>query len=242
MFNNPFANMSLVVKNLLILNVLMFVAQFLYPWVNENLALYAFSSPHFQPVQLITHFFMHSTFGFFHIFFNMYALVMFGTQLERVWGPSRFLLFYFVSAFGAAILHGLVVEWEVANLVAQLPADVLQEYYDNGELGKYPSNHLGIVQEIFNKHSTPVLGASGAVFGLLAGFAYLFPNTELHLMFPPIPIKVKWFVLIYAGIELYLGFANNPHDNVAHFAHLGGALFGFILVYYWNKKNRETFY
>ena len=242
MFNNPFANMTLVVKNLLILNVLMFVAQFSIPWVNEYLPLYTFSSPEFRPVQIITHFFMHSTSGFMHIFFNMYALVMFGSQLERVWGPSRFLFFYFVTAFGAAILHGLVIEWEVANLVAQLPEDVLAEYKNNAELGSYPSEYIGIVQQIFYKHTIPVVGASGAVFGLLAGFAYLFPNTELHLMFPPISVKVKWFVLIYAGIELYLGFANNPNDNVAHFAHLGGALFGFLLVHYWNKTNKNSFY
>lgn len=242
MFSNPFANLTLVVKNLLILNILMFVAQLLYPWVNENLPLYAISSPEFRPVQIVTHFFMHSTFSFMHIIFNMYALVLFGTALERVWGPSKFLFFYFVSAFGAAILHGAFVEWQISGLVSQLPADVYQTYLADGRAGSYPENYIGIVQQIYNMHSIPVLGASGAVFGILAGFAYLFPNTELQLLFPPIPIKAKWFVLIYAGIELYLGFANNPTDNVAHFAHLGGALFGFLLVYYWNKKDRSNFY
>ncbi len=241
MFNNPFANMTLVVKNLLILNGLMFVAQLTIPLVNEYLPLYTFSSPNFRPVQIITHFFMHSTSGIMHILFNMYALVMFGSHLERVWGPSRFLFFYFVTAFGAAVLHGLVIELEVANLVAQLPDDVYATYLEQGQSGSYP-NYVHIVQQIYNIHSVPVVGASGAVFGLLAGFAYLFPNTELHLMFPPISLKVKWFVLIYAGIELYLGFANNPNDNVAHFAHLGGALFGFLLVHYWNKTNKNSFY
>lgn len=242
MFNNPFANLTLAVKNLLILNVLMFIAQNAIPWVNDYYPMYAFSSPEFKPVQIVTHFFMHSTGNFMHIFFNMYALVMFGSQLERVWGPKRFLLFYFVSAFGAAILHGLVIEWEVSNLIAQLPSDVLANYYENGIQGEYPTAYHEKLLDLYYKHAVPVVGASGAVFGLLAGFAYLFPNTQLQLLFPPIPVKVKWFVLIYAGVELYLGFANNPYDNVAHFAHLGGALFGFLMVYYWNKTNKDTFY
>jgi membrane associated rhomboid family serine protease len=241
---NIFGNLPMAVKNLLIINGLFFLAQLAFPEVNQRLAMYAFSSPRFEFVQVITHFFMHSTFNIMHIVFNMYALVLFGSHLERVWGAQRFLFFYFISAIGAALLHSLVVEWEIAQLIADMPQDVVNKVRSEGIdlwMGgqNYVDSHMGALNA---KYNVPVLGASGAVFGILAGFAYLFPNTELMLLFPPIPIKAKWFVLIYAGIELYLGFANNPHDNVAHFAHLGGALFGFIMVYYWQKQNRDTFY
>jgi membrane associated rhomboid family serine protease len=241
---NIFGNLPSAVKNLLIINGLFFLAQLAFPEVNQRLALYAFSSPRFELVQVVTHFFMHSTFNIMHIIFNMYALVLFGSQLERVWGPQRFLIFYFVSAFGAALLHSLVVEWEIAQLIADMPQDLVNKVKTEGtELWMGGQNYVDSTLGSLNaKYNVPVLGASGAVFGILAGFAYLFPNTELMLLFPPIPIKAKWFVLIYAGIELYLGFANNPHDNVAHFAHLGGALFGFIMVYYWQKQSRDTFY
>lgn len=243
MLDQIFRNMQPVVKNLLIINVLMLVAQYALPWVNDNLALYPFQSDSFRPWQLVTHFFMHSTYSITHILFNMFALVMFGSHLERVWGHERFLLFYFVSALGAALLHGLVVYLRVESLIATMNPDVVDYVFKNGsELfargNNYSDLDMGTLNGMLN---TPMVGASGAVFGLLAGFAYLFPNTELMLMFPPIPIKAKWFVLGYAAIELYLGFANNPYDNVAHFAHLGGALFGFILVYYWQKK-KDRFY
>lgn len=235
--------MTPVVKNLLIINVLMLIAQYSIPWVNENLALYPFQSEMFRPWQLVTHFFMHSTHTFMHIFFNMFALVMFGTQLERVWGPQRFLIYYFVSALGAALLHGLVTYLRIEAVMDTLSPEVVNKIVTNGR-EVILTNHYYTVpswEHLNGMLNTPVLGASGAVFGILAGFAYLFPNTELMLMFPPIPIKAKWFVLGYAAIELYLGFANNPYDNVAHFAHLGGALFGFGLVYYWQKK-KDRFY
>lgn len=243
MLDSLFRNMTPVVKNLLIINVLMLIAQYAIPWVDTNLALYPFQSEAFEPWQLVTHFFMHSTHSIMHIFFNMFALVMFGTHLERVWGAERFLIFYFVSALGAALLHGLVSYLRIESVMAGMSQESVNEVMTNGwaalQSGKnYIDMDLARLNGMLN---TPMLGASGAVFGILAGFAYLFPNTELMLMFPPIPIKAKWFVLGYAALELYLGFSNNPYDNVAHFAHLGGALFGFGLVYYWQKK-KDRFY
>lgn len=243
MLDSLFRNMTPVVKNLLIINVLMLVAQFAIPWVNTNLALYPFQSEMFRPWQLVTHFFMHSTQSLMHIFFNMFALVMFGSHLERVWGAQRFLIFYFVSAMGAALLHGLVLYLRIDALMGTMTPEAVEqvlthgrEVYSKGM--NYNDYQMGNLNGLLN---TPMVGASGAVFGLLAGFAYLFPNTELMLLFPPIPIKAKYFVLGYAAVELFLGFRNNPFDNVAHFAHLGGALFGFILVYYW-QKDKTRFY
>jgi membrane associated rhomboid family serine protease len=243
MLDRLFSNMQPVVKNLLIINVLMLIAQYAVPWVDSNLALYPFQSEAFQPWQLVTHFFMHSTHSIMHIVFNMFALVMFGSHLERIWGPQRFLLYYFVSALGAALLHGLVSYLRIEQVMAGMSPAEVNEVLANGRdaiLKGYNYNNLGMAQ-LNGMLNTPMVGASGAVFGILAGFAYLFPNTELMLMFPPIPIKAKWFVLGYAALELYLGFANNPYDNVAHFAHLGGALFGFGLVYYW-QRNKNRFY
>lgn len=237
MFNQLFGSMPNVVKNLLILNILVFLAEYTVPGFYDSMSLYPFSSENFRPWQLVTHFFMHSMGSPMHIFFNMYALVLFGSHLEKVWGEKRFLIYYFATALGAALLHGAVVEWRIHQLIETMPTWQVEIVLNKGGyLEKYQA-----MKSLLAILNTPVIGASGAVFGILAGFAYLFPNTELRLLFPPIPIKAKVFVLVYAGIELYLGFANNPQDNVAHFAHLGGALVGFIMVYYW-QKNKNRFY
>ena len=236
--------MSPVVKNLLIINVLFFVAQFMLPQVMKGLSLYPSSSEAFKPWQLATHFFMHSTQGLMHIFFNMFALVMFGTQLERVWGPKKFLTYYFATAFGAAFLHLFVSYLRYQNIIAGI-SEVelsywLKESYNAWGEDMVISRPL-IGAQISQALYTPVIGASGAVFGLLAAFGYLFPNTELYLMFIPIPIKAKYFVMGYAAIELYSGIANNPGDNVAHFAHLGGALVGIIMVIIWQRQKNQFY-
>lgn len=198
-------NFPPVVKNLIIINVLVFLAQSLLDTkfaLTARFALWPINSSLFQPYQLVTHMFTHGSMG--HIFFNMFALWMFGKTLENVWGPKRFLSFYLICGIGAAIAH-----LAVQNLM--------------GGAG-------------------PAVGASGAVMGILVAFGYLFPNTELFILFIPFPIKAKWAVIGYVVIDLFGGIANFSGDNIAHFAHLGGALTGFILVLLWNKNNRRRFY
>lgn len=195
--------------------------------MSDTFALHTYQSPLFKPWQLLTHLFMHGDLA--HIFFNMYALWMFGSILENVWGPARFLTFYLVCGLGAAICHMTALYFETQHL-----ADLISG-----------ANPLAVVAQIekYNiQMSEPTLGASGAVFGCLAAFGYLFPNTSLQIIFIPIPFKAKWFVLFYAGAELFMAVKNTAGDNVAHVAHLGGALVGFLLVLFWNKTNKKTFY
>ena len=220
-----------VVKNLLIVNVLVFLAQMTFAnnpnFDLENMfALHDVRSVYFRPHQIITHLFMHGSIG--HIFFNMFALWMFGQTLESRFGSKRFLSFYIISGIGAALLHLAVLYFElqpVWELFQTLPAE----------------QQAAMLHSPLFKLNTATLGASGAVFGCLAAFGYLFPNTMMYVYFL-FPIKAKWFVLIYAGLELWLGIRNSAGDNVAHFAHLGGALAGFLLVLYWNKTDRRRFY
>lgn len=226
-------NFPPVVKNLLIINVLVFIAQMTFRnsetiHLEEWLALHDIRSVYFKPHQLITHMFLHSTSDLSHLLFNMFAVWMFGQTLENVWGAKRFLIFYIVSGLGAAILHLGVLYFElkpVWDIVYSMPAGQRTE----------------IINSPMFKGNAETLGASGAVFGCLAAFGYLFPNTMVYIYFL-VPLKAKWFVLIYAGLELWLGIRNSAGDNVAHFAHLGGALAGFILVLIWNKSNRRNFY
>jgi membrane associated rhomboid family serine protease len=216
-----------VIKNLIIINVLVFFAQNIFernPSFNmmSLFALHDVHSVFFRPHQLITHLFMHGSIG--HLFFNMFALWMFGSMLENVWGSKRFLIFYMVSGLGAAFLHLIVLYLQSEPMMAELPF-------------ASPGRQI----EIYQNLNTPTVGASGAVFGCLAAFGYLFPNSLLYVYFL-FPIKAKWFVLIYAGLELWMGVQNTAGDNVAHWAHLGGGLAGFLLVLYWNKNNRRNFY
>ena len=245
MINRIFQNMPPIVKNLLLINVLFFVAQNTLGSFMQNLHLVPIFSDYFRPWQLATYFFMHGNLA--HIFFNMFALVIFGSQLERVWGPQKFLFFYLSCAIGAALIHMLVGYIRLSSFEASIDPILLQDYLfyvqDEGynlltEGKNYIDPTLVKLNALYN---TPMVGASGAIFGLLVGFGFLFPNTELMLLFPPIPIKAKYFVIGYAAIELYLGMQNSPSDNVAHFAHLGGALIGVIIVLYW-QKTRNSFF
>jgi membrane associated rhomboid family serine protease len=243
MFSNLLKNISPVVKNLLLINILFYIAQWTIPSFTQNLELYPISSEDFKPWQLATHFFMHSPYSIGHIFFNMFALIIFGSQLERVWGAQRFLGYYISCALGAAVLHLGVNYYRIHIIEINLSLEDLELFrnsaYDAFQKGMNFKDP--VLAQLNLLHHTPMLGASGAVFGLLAAFGYLFPNTELMLLFPPIPIKAKYFVIGYAALELYLGVSNNPSDNVAHFAHLGGALVGIIIVLYWGK-NRNSFF
>ena len=240
-----FKSLPVVVKNLLIINGLFFLATIALTSQGVDLArilgLYYFASPEFSPYQVITHMFMHG--GFMHLFFNMYALFMFGKALESAWGPKRFFIYYFVTGLGAAVLHITVNHFHISSLEASMAADEIQTVLDEGHLAL--ANGQNFIDPALAKlnllYNIPTVGASGAVFGVLLAFGMLFPNTELMLMFLPVPIKAKYFVLMYGGIELFLGIQNNPSDNVAHFAHLGGMLFGYLLIKFW-QKNSRTFY
>lgn len=235
-------NFPPVVKNLIIINVLVWVAEqmlesqyhiveriSLYPIMPERLhqilvsgGVYA-SFERFQPYQIATHMFAHGP--IYHILFNMFALWMFGRILENVWGGKRFLLFYLICGVGAAACHLIIQYFRCEELLHVL---------DTNPADPRISTLIGA--------AAPAVGASGAIMGVLVAFAYLFPNTELYIMFIPIPIKAKWAVLGMAAIDIFGGVANMSGDNVAHFAHLGGAITGFILVLIWNKTNRRTFY
>jgi membrane associated rhomboid family serine protease len=238
-------NIPPVVKNLLIINGLFYLATILLEGqgidLSNYLGLHYWESPGFRPHQLVTYMFMHG--GFTHVLFNMFAVYMFGKVLEGVWGAKRFLIYYMITGIGAGLIQILVAYIRLIPMLSEIPQEgidlIMTEGYGALLEGKNFVDPLmaqanGLINSV-------TVGASGAVFGILLAFGMLFPNTELMLLFPPIPIKAKWFVLGYGAIELYSGFANNPNDNVAHFAHLGGMLFGFILIQMW-KKDRGNFY
>lgn len=224
-----------VIKNLLIINVLIFLAQVTlgresYTIVNL-FALHDIQSPYFKPHQLLTYMFLHG--GFDHLLFNMLALWMFGSVLENYWGAKRFLQYYILCGLGAGLLHlgVLYIEMKPAwDYLNQLPAELREDVMYK--------NDIAVMGKAINAST---VGASGAIFGCLAAFGYLFPNTLIYVYFL-FPIKAKWFVIIYGAIELALAVRNSAGDNVAHFAHLGGAITGIIIVYIWNKTNRRTLY
>ena len=244
-----FKNIPPVVKNLLIINGLFYLSTVVLDQQGIHLAdylgLHYWGSPGFMPHQLVTYMFMHG--GFTHILFNMFAVWMFGRVLEGVWGQKRFLIFYMVTGIGAGLIQMLVAHLRLMPLADILSPEAMDYAITNGydlmRGGKGPAEFVTnpYFVDALLLINTSTVGASGAVFGILLAFGMLFPNTELMLLFPPIPIKAKWFVLGYGVIELYSGFANNPHDNVAHFAHLGGMLFGFILIRMW-KRDRGNFF
>lgn len=244
MLEQLWRNIPPVVKNLLIINLLMFVALLIFQSrgtdLNSELGLYNVASSEFRPFQIVTHMFMHG--NFMHIFFNMFALLSFGAILERVWGPKRFLLFYLITGIGAVVLYSIVNYIEYTQLINSLSARDVEFIKTNGlEVIQSNQNYLGDAGKLNANLFTPMVGASGAIYGLLVAFGVLFPNTEMMMIFLPIPIKAKYFIPILIALALFGGFANNEGDNIAHFAHLGGALFGFILVKMW-MKDRNNFY
>ncbi len=263
-----FQSVPVVVKNLIIINALVFLLQNVlasrgFP-VDDIFALHSWQSNQFRWWQMFTHMFMHGSMA--HIFFNMFALWMFGRILENIWGPQRFLIFYTVCGLGAALCHLGVLSYEYTKFYNDFMAYQAHPSYkafmefisrhnigvDQRSLAYWVSDPDSIEQikgsvtfiyKYYNEMvSQATVGASGAVFGLLFGFGYLFPNTELMLLFPPIPIKAKWFVAIYALFELFAGIENSAGDNIAHFAHLGGLLFAFIMLRIWNNRFRDRFY
>lgn len=260
-----------VTKNIIIINVLIFAAYALpigfEDFMTNHMALHSLKSPLFEPHQIITHIFMHANIG--HIFFNMFAVFMFGRVVEQILGSKKMLIFYTVTGLGAAALHLTVNYFQMQHLESltsafyaapdhntfsaiihkYLPgraADSLKEFIDqwmyNPDNPEYINQAKSYVSEIAGfTINAPMVGASGAVFGLLIAFAMMFPDAELMLIFFPVPVKAKYFVPVYALLELFFGVAGFSWDNIAHFAHLGGALFGFLLIKWW-KRNQFRIY
>jgi membrane associated rhomboid family serine protease len=221
-----FQVLPVVIKNLLIINALVWLAQITVGVgevpINELFALYHFDSPNFHYWQFFTYMFLHSQ-DFFHILFNMFALWMFGSTLENLWGPSRFLIFYLICGVGAAITQELALSYDVSPF---------KELYLSGQLSDF---------DWLQKVNVPTLGASGAVMGIFAAFAYTFPNSQMIILPIPFPIKAKWALLGLAVLDI-IGGVSSESTGIAHFAHLGGAAVGIIIVLIWNRKNRNHFY
>jgi membrane associated rhomboid family serine protease len=227
-YGNRFQRTTPIVLNLIIINALVYFAQVAFGGsaplneVNDLFALHHYKSEVFRPYQIVTHMFMHG--GIFHLLFNMFALWMFGSNVERVWGPKRFLIFYLICGLGSAF--------------AQMGSYVFDFWsIDHAQIGADLSNQYQIAMRI-----GCTVGASGAIMGVLAAFGYLFPNTELIIFPIPIPIKAKWAIMGIIALDVFGGVSKVPGDNIAHFAHVGGALIGLLLVIFWNKTNKKTFY
>lgn len=209
----PEATRSIIIINVLVMIMTSLNGDFMY----RNFALFYPTSPFFRIWQPVTHMFMHG--GFFHLFFNMYTLYFFGRVLEERWGAKKFLVFYFVTGLGAALIH-TGVEWlQMQNWMDQVA---------EGSIIAQSKIHM--------LKMTPTVGASGAIYGVLMGFAMLYPDAILSLVFPPVSMKAKWFVLIFGGIELLTGITGTG-GGIAHFAHLGGLIFGYLLIMYWKKRH-----
>ncbi len=274
-----FSSVPVVVKNIIIINAIMVLLQFALVRfdidLGDYLGLHYWMSPHFKWWQFFTYMFMHGSadpaqigMTISHIFFNMWGLFMFGSILENMWGPKRFLTFYIICGLGAGLCHLLVMGVQFSSFHHAF--SLYQEHPTLTEYGNFIRHHkltdFSRLASVFtfwqqnpdcadcaavsisriNEYSAAmmnivVVGASGSLFGVLFAFGYLFPNTELYIMFIPVPIKAKWAVAGYAAIELFSGVGQFKGDNVAHFAHLGGMLFGFIILMIW-KRNRNNFY
>ncbi|MBC9811521.1 rhomboid family intramembrane serine protease [Crocinitomicaceae bacterium CZZ-1] len=248
-------NIPIVTKNILIINILVYVVMMVginmgHEMLPFYLSTHYFNAPTFEPYQVVTHMFTHSATDIFHIVFNMLLLVMFGSHLERIWGAKRYFIFYFACGIGALVLYNSIGVVQIHQLKQALIADgynidVVNEYIWGGNVRQLPILSANS-QELFNEYSEMVFssmaGASGAIFGLLAAFAILFPNTELMLLFPPIPIKAKYLIGGYLVYEIYMSFFSTKIDNIAHLAHVGGAIVGIVFVLYWRKTDRRNFY
>jgi membrane associated rhomboid family serine protease len=267
-----FEILPLVIKNLLIINGLVFLAQVTLEarfgdTITNMFALHYWGSDLFKPYQFITHLFMHGSIG--HLFMNMFTLWMFGATLENIWGPKRFLIFYMICGLGAALCHMSVLTYENVHLARDIQNYISDPTYGNfmvidrkydfsgsvtkadgliNALRMFPGNPDVIqTSKVFLQQfqtayrNTATLGASGAVYGILFGYGYLFPNTLIYLYFL-FPIKAKYVVGFLIAMELWSGIQNSAGDNVAHYAHLGGVLFSYLLLKVWNKRNRSHFY
>jgi membrane associated rhomboid family serine protease len=252
-----FGNIPPVIKNLLLLNIVVFIGVGIMEskgiYLSNFLSAYPVNSPFFQPYQVISHMFLHADIG--HIFFNMLALVIFGSILEKVWGAKRFFIFYFACGIGAFLIYQSISMIQIYRLTELMTS----QGYDPNILFYDIKNSLSIHSSQYNYHLTNNElinmeiyklrdlygagggGASGAVFGVSAAFAILFPNTQLQLLFPPIPIRAKYLIGAYFVVELYMSFQKTEGDNVAHLAHVGGAIVGAILVLIWRRTGKNFY-
>ncbi|HVW96470.1 MAG TPA: rhomboid family intramembrane serine protease [Mucilaginibacter sp.] len=231
---SPFSNLTPVVKNLLIINFIFFIPFLLFDHMDPRgpvttfLGAFYFNSPNFRPWQIITYMFMHG--GWEHILFNMFALYMFGPILEYSIGSKKFLNLYFICGIGAWALQMFVQAIEVHNLIGSFtipqPGVDMSYFQAAGDRA----------QTLFDIYHAPLVGASGAIFGILVAFGMLYPNLDLMILFIPFPVKAKYLVTFYVLLEIYLGFEQAAGDSVAHFAHIGGALLGFILIKAWRLR------
>ncbi len=232
---SSYNSLPTIIKNLLIINGLVFLAQNTIAGptsafsFEDIFALHAFQSELFKPWQLITHMFLHGDLG--HIFGNMLALWMFGSILENIWGPKQFLLFYFLCGVGAAMIHLGILSFELIDATKYYHELIVSGASQSADAAEFIARYKSRVD-------VATLGASGAVFGILIAFVYLFPNTYIYIYFF-IPMKAKWLGILYFSYELFFALKNSAGDNVARWAHVGGALVGFVLVYIWKKKNKR---
>jgi membrane associated rhomboid family serine protease len=240
-----------VTANLIVINAICWIASIAFQRIDidlfQYLGLHYPASRDFNPIQLVSYMFLHDTYSIAHLFFNMFGVYMFGRVLENVWGSKRFLLYYLITGVGAALVNLLVAYLRIRSLESAMPLEQIEIVYRQGlDALRQGKNFVDPVMASLNSLINGVtVGASGAVFGVLLAFGVLFPNVPLYLMFIPIPIKAKYFVIGYGLIELFFGFADFSGDNVAHFAHLGGMIFGYILIVYWKRKdtgNGKYFY
>jgi membrane associated rhomboid family serine protease len=235
--------MTEAVKHLIIINVLFFIAPQLMPnlGLQEMFALYFPENPNFHYWQFLTHMFMHG--GFMHIMFNMYGLWAFGTPLEQMWGRNKFLFFYFSAGLGAGIIYTLVNYYQFNSVYEQLvsiglSATDIQYLLSSGKssfpiLENIPQDDL---DNFSSTYYTPAVGASGAIYGVLVAFGLMFPNAKLALIFFPVPIAAKYFIPVIILGDLFFGLTSYSIGNVAHFAHVGGAIIGFIIAWYWKQN------
>lgn len=233
-----------IVKNLIIINVLMYLITIFFQYkfnmdLSEKLGMFFFESTQFRPYQIITHMFMHGSLS--HLFFNMFALWMFGMSVENYWGGKRFFYYYFAVGIGAALFYSLVQWIQYSYLQNGLSLSDVQYVIQEGrDVLMHNKNFTGDAGKMNLILNVPIVGASGAIFGVLLAFGMLFPNAMIYIYFF-IPMKAKWFVILYGGMELIFGVMNEPGDNIAHFAHLGGMIFGIILILVWKKNNFRKF-
>ena len=235
------------VKILIIINVIVYAGSMLLgDTAYRLLSLYYFENPNFQYWQPVTHMFMHDQHSFMHILFNMLGLYFFGPPLEVRWGQKKFLFFYFSAGIGAALIHSLVTYFQVSQGLDLLAGAGMTpvEITEMLQTGQYRSSILQsipieTIESVYREYNTPAVGASGAIYGLLVGFALLYPNVELMMMFIPIPIKAKYFVPGLILLDLFSGLTGFSvfGQNIANWAHIGGAVFGFIMAYYWKKND-----
>ncbi len=234
------------IKVLIIINVLFFIGTLITGNLADRLfALFYFENPNFQYWQPITHMFMHG--GFMHILFNMYALWAFGSPLEMRWGRNRFLFFYFSAGLGAALIYSMVNYFHIHSVMDSLVAGgwsdaQVMSYLNGGDGGSkavLDTVSMDKISSMAMAYHGVALGASGAVYGVLVAFGIMFPNVELMLIFLPIPIKAKYFIPGLILIDLFLGISG-AQTGIAHFAHIGGALFGFIMAWYWKKHSFDN--